>query len=135
MSLKLYNPFYSVRHVDNTLYSKYGFYKPATDLYESDDEFTIEMNLPGFNRDQISIDATFDTLEVKTQLKESDETVEQETIWTAKHLERVNRKYYRKIKFNKPLDINKATTSYVNGVLKITIPKAPEAKRISLTID
>ena len=59
----------------------------------------------------------------------------EEPKYTPRHIERVSQKYYRKIHFTAPVDPSKAKTTLKDGVLKINIPKRPEAKKISLRIE
>ena len=143
MSIKVYNPFQELRHLNHLNYTLDGFYKPTTDLFESKDEFIVKVNLPGFSKDQISIDATFDELEIKAiqkvtadeeQTEDNSTEVKNDETWTARHIERVTRNYRRKIKFNKPIDTQKSKVELENGVLTVILPISAEAKKVSLKI-
>ena len=150
MSLRIWNPFAELARLEKDIreafepFSSTGsesFFAPLTDVSESNDGFEIHMNIPGIKANDIQIDATADFLEIKAESQtetknedtenDSDNTEE----FTPRHIERVSRKYYRKIHFTAPVDASKAKTSLQDGVLKITIPKRPEAKKISLKIE
>ena len=139
MSLKLYNPIQELRRHNHTFD---GFYRPATDVYESkENEFIVKVNLPGFSKDEIQIDANFDELEItavlpKVESESTSETEEKaaENVWVARHVERISRNYKRKIKFHKPVDAQQAKVDFTNGVLTITLPIRAEAQKVALKI-
>lgn len=144
MSILLFNPLTDmIQTRDNFRYSNAYYYAPKTDVYESKNEIVIKMDLPGITRDQISIEASSAELEMKTEIKKVDNDVEkeqveekkEETIWTSRHIERANRNYLRKFKFNKPVDSTQAKVLLENGVLTITLPLRPEAQKVSLQIE
>ena len=143
MSILLYNPLTDmIQARDNFRFSN-TYYAPRTDVYESKNEIVIKMDLPGITRDQISIEASSSELEMKTETKKIITDSEKEQIaekkedneWTSRHIERVNRNYLRKFKFNKPVDSTKAKVLLENGVLTITLPLRPEAQKVTLSIE
>lgn len=143
MSILVYNPFRDAVYRRNNFRFTNDYFTPETDVYESKDEIVVKMNLPGVSKDQISIEANFNELEIKTETKNvntDDTTVEEEAKasepeFTAKHIERYNRNYFRKFKFNKPIDSQNAKVNLENGVLTVSLPIRPEAQKISLTIN
>lgn len=145
MSITVYNPFQELANLENTFKNssfRSGFYKPETDLYETADEFIVEINLPGVKREDISIDSTSDTLEIKVETvkeeKDSENTNELESDkdkWIVRHIERISRNYARKIQFNKSVNPKEAKITLENGVLRIILPISAEAKKISLEIE
>ena len=150
MSLRIWNPFQELAKLENEIKSAFdhsisktsGFFAPLTDLYENDEGFEIRMNVPGIKAEEFNIDATSDHIEIKAEsvqeTKEEEKTEKAETTekseFTPRHIERVSRKYYRKIHFSSPVDPNKANIKLQDGVLKISLPKKPEAKKVKLNI-
>lgn len=149
MSLRIWNPFAELARLEKDIreafepFSSTGsdsFFAPLTDVSESSDGFEIHMNIPGIKAQDIQIDATADFLEIKAETSSETKTEETETAenteeFTPRHIERVSKKYYRKIHFTAPVDASKAKTTLQDGVLKINIPKRPEAKKVSLKIE
>ena len=149
MSLRIWNPFAELARLEKDIreafepFSSTGsesFFAPLTDVSESNDGFEIHMNIPGIKAQDIHIDATADFLEIKAESQSETKSEDTENTnnteeFTPRHIERVSKKYYRKIHFTAPVDASKAKTSLKDGVLKINIPKRPEAKKVSLKIE
>ena len=145
MSILVYNPYTETVHRRNNFRFSNNYCTPETDIYESKNEIVVKMNLPGVLKDNISIEATFNELEIKTETSKQvteESSVEQETSeksddeskLTPRHIERYERNYYRKFKFNKPIDNQQAKVVLQDGVLTVTLPLRPEAQKINLQI-
>ncbi len=143
MSILLYNPLLDLIESRDNFKLSNCYYTPNTDVYESKNDIIIKMDVPGITRDNISIEASINELEIKTNLgklsneSSTDQKEEntQENIWVSRHIERAPRNYYRKFKFNKPVDSEKARVELKDGILTITLPIKPEAQKISLKIN
>ena len=149
MSLRIWNPFAELDRLEKDIREAFepfsrtssdSFFSPLTDVSENNDGFEIDMNIPGIKASDLQIDATSDFIEIKaeskaTNISDNSEASNEEENYTPRHIERISQKYYRKIHFNVPVDPSKAKTSLKDGVLKITLPKRPEAKKISLKIE
>lgn len=147
MSLNIWNPFVELARLEKDIREAFepfsgtssGFFAPLTDISENNDGFEIHMNIPGIKSEELQIDATSDYLEIaaesKTETKSEESEESENSEYTPRHIERVSKKYYRKIHFSSPVDPSKAKTSLKDGVLQIDIPKRPEAKKISLKIE
>lgn len=93
------------------------------DIYEKDGDYHIEMDVPGFSKDEIKIEAKKDYLTIiaeKTSEKEDDD--EQKNYI---HRERSYGKYQRSFYLH-DLDSEKVDAEFNNGVLKIVVPKREE---------
>jgi HSP20 family protein len=148
MSLRIWNPFVELARLEKDIREAFepfsgtnsdSFFAPLTDISENNDGFEIHMNIPGIKPENLKIDATSDYLELtaesETETKLEDNESTEKSEYTPRHIERVSRKYYRKIHFTAPVDPSKAKTSLKDGVLLINIPKRPEAKKVSLRIE
>ena len=145
MSLRIWNPFVELARLEKDIreafepFSGTSVFAPLTDISENNDGFEIHMNIPGIKPTDLKIDATADFLEIsaetKTETKTEDKEDSEKSEYTPRHIERVSQKYYRKIHFTAPVDASKAKTTLKDGVLKINIPKRPEAKKISLRVE
>lgn len=90
------------------------------DIYEKNGDYHIEMDVPGYSKEEISIEADEDyltiTAEKKSELNESDEE---------KNYVRRERSYGKLVRsFHLgDLDQNNIEASFNDGVLSITVPK------------
>ncbi len=92
----------------------------SIDVFHSADAYTVEASLPGFTAEEIEVTVGDGTLQISatTSTEESQEE--------GKYLvrERAFGKFYRAIKLPKGIDVDGATSTYENGVLKIRLPKS-----------
>lgn len=93
------------------------------DIYEKDGNYHIEMDIPGFNKDEIRIEAKKDYLTVTAEKSSSinDEDEEKNYI----HRERTYGKYQRSFYLD-DLDSENVNAEFNNGILKIIVPKKDE---------
>jgi HSP20 family protein len=101
---------------------KKGFVPPVN-VSEKEDQFTVEMSIPGFKKEDVSVEVDKDLLTISSEVvAKNEETVEQ-----------FNRREFTKQSFkrsfNLPETVNqdKIDASYENGILTILLPKKDEA--------
>ena len=96
------------------------------DIYEKDNKYYIEMEVPGFKKEDIDISLKEGYLTVKAEKKMSNEEKDEDKKYLRKE-----RNYIRTERsFNLGnIDEENIDASFENGVLKIEIPKAEENKR------
>jgi HSP20 family protein len=83
------------------------------ELYEEDDEFVLTIELPGFDRDEMSL--AWDDGVLNVSAERVDESRGR------------RRTYHRRFRFPKGVDEDAIAASYRNGVLEVTLPLADEA--------
>ena len=94
----------------------------ATDIRESDKDFTIETELPGFDKSEIAVSMKEGVLTVKAEHQaKADETGDNGYI----RRERTNASVERSFEVS-GVDAGAITAQFVNGVLTLTLPKLPE---------
>ncbi len=94
---------------------------PISDLYETEKEVVAELDLPGVNKNDIQVNVTKDSIEIKAEKKNE---VKQENKKKGMfRLERSFAGFCRKFALPKNVDADKANAEYKDGVLKITVPK------------
>lgn len=98
-------------------------WSPALDLYESADHFVAVVELPGMRKDVIDISLHDGTLTISGERKRESTNGE-----TAQRTERYVGTFRRSITLPTRVDAAKASAIYENGILKVTLPKAEEAK-------
>lgn len=98
---------------------------PAVNVKESEKEYTLEMAVPGFTKEDFNIELDNDQLTVSTEQKSENETSEEN--YTRKEFS-----YYAfKRSFTLPkdmIDAEKVDAKYENGVLHVNIPKRSAAE-------
>jgi HSP20 family protein len=103
---------------------------PAMDVTETEEALTVTAELPGLRKEDVKI-----TMERGVLTLSGEKRVEKEEKQKDFHL--VERRYgafHRSVNLPSGVDPNRATASFENGVLKITVPKAESAKPRQLEI-
>ncbi|QDS91766.1 Spore protein SP21 [Roseimaritima multifibrata] len=97
---------------------------PAINVLEDDDNLYVEAEIPGMELDQFEL-----FVNAENQLTLQGERKQPNGGTTARHREeRVFGRFSRMIALPSLVDGDATTAEYVAGVLKITLPKKPEAK-------
>ena len=103
---------------------------PLTDIYKDDDDNqVIEMALAGFTRHDVTIECVANTITISCE--------KNETLGSARYERKIARRAFSKkfIDYDNHLDFSKTNASFVNGLLKITIPMVESAKPLSIKIN
>lgn len=94
------------------------------DIYEKGGDYHIEMDIPGFNKDEISVETKDGYLTITAE-KNNEVKEEQEKNYIRR--ERVYGKYERSFYLG-DLDEDKIDAKFDNGMLLITVPKKEEVE-------
>jgi HSP20 family protein len=98
-------------------------WSPAFDLYESGDHLVAVVELPGMRKEDIDISLHDGTLTISGERKRESTNGE-----AARRTERYVGTFRRSITLPTRVDAGKVSATYENGILKVTLPKAEEAK-------
>ena len=107
-------------------------WSPAMEVVEKENEYLLKAELPGMKKDDIDISVEEDTLIIKGERR-----AEEEKKGEGYHLcERCYGSFERSIALPKAIESEKVKACYENGLLELTIPKAPEAqpKKVEVSI-
>jgi HSP20 family protein len=96
----------------------------ALDMYQTDDATIIKSSVPGVKPEEIDISISGNTLTISGESKEEEEVKEENYI----RRERRYGSFSRSVVLPEGLESDKAEASFEDGVLTLTIPKAPETK-------
>lgn len=97
---------------------------PSADLIENDEAYVLEMELPGFSREDIELTVERNVLTVSGR-----RSVEEETEDVTFHLrERGTTRFSRSFALPRSMDGDGVEARFDNGVLTVTLPKAAEAR-------
>ena len=107
-----------------------GAWEPKIDLTETKDALTVKAELAGVDQKDISVSLQDGVLTIKG---EKDEEKEEKD----KQYHRVERSYgafARAIRLPAAVDAGGVTATFKDGVVTITLPKAPEAKGTTVPV-
>lgn len=104
---------------------------PATDVYETDDEYVVELEVPGFEQKQLGIEVTDHLLTVIGKREEEKETEEK----AFRVHERLEGRFERRFELPREADTEHVRATFDKGVLTVHAPKvAPlTAKQIEIS--
>lgn len=97
---------------------------PAIDMYEDDDNVIVETQLAGIDSDNVNISIENDILCLKGEGEKKTEVDDKN--YYRKEIRRGS--FFRSIQLPAHVEGEKASAIAEDGVLKISIPKAPETK-------
>jgi HSP20 family protein len=103
---------------------------PDFDLIETPESFIVKADVPGFTKDQISVDVEGSNLVIKGQKQEEKE--DKNHIYALR--ERSSMSFQRSIPMATAVDIEKVKANLNAGVLEVQVPKDAErqAKKIQI---
>jgi HSP20 family protein len=101
-----------------------GFdFTPAVDLEETKDAYIVRSDLPGLEKDKIDLTVKENVLTIEGAREITNETQNPQSGYYAQ--ERSYGSFARSLNLPGPVDESKIVAEYKNGVLTITLPKAP----------
>jgi HSP20 family protein len=103
-------------------HGSFGRWAPALDVYQDKDQFTVVAELPGLRKEDIEISLHNGVLTLSGERKQEKKNEE------GYRSERYFGRFQRSVTLPASVDGNKVKASYQDGVLKVVLPKAEEAK-------
>ena len=127
------NFFRGFGHPDRVLYGKNATHMMKTDVKETEAGYELDIDLPGFSKDEIKVDLQNGYLTISTQkaLEKKEENKEGKMLRQERYSGTMQRSFY----VGQCLTEEDIKARYENGVLHLTVPKkdapkAPEKKTI-----
>ena len=105
--------------------SDYLAKSPSVNIIETDNSYDLELSVPGFNKENISINVENDVLTIKGETK----TEKEENKKSYTRHEFSYSSFTRSFNLNDQVRGDKIGADYKDGILTITIPKKEEAKK------
>ena len=96
---------------------------PALDVYQDKDQFTVVAELPGFKKEDIDLSLHNGVLTISGERKLEEKKGEE-----GYRNERFFGRFQRSVTLPASVDGNDVKATYQDGVLKVVLPKAEEAK-------
>ena len=135
-----YNPFREMEDFEKAFFGDPfgGFFRNGdiaefkTDITDEGDHYTLEADLPGFDKKDISLDINGDTLTINAERRSEKKVKEKDKYIRS---ERSYGKYVREFDVSS-VDTEKIKAKYDNGVLTLKLPKKngslPEARHLEI---
>ncbi len=105
------------------------YYVPYTDIFENEDALVVVMEIPGVERDDLTVNVENSTLTIEGRVNFSkyDDLKPVYTEYNIGH-------YSRSFSVSNKIDRDGITAKVEDGVLTLTLPKAQEAKPRRITV-
>ena len=88
---------------------------PAADVSETEASFIVAIELPGIRRDDVDVAATHESLTIRGHRPDPG-------------CERGHGSFVRRFTFPSRLDVDAVQADFADGILTVTLPKAPESR-------
>jgi HSP20 family protein len=126
-----WSPFRELDWVDqgfHRMFDDFGFAPallPPADVYETTDEFVVELDVPGFEEKQLGIEVTDHILVVKGERIQAEE---EEKAKEFRLRERLEQAFERRFHLPVDADTQHVKAKFSEGVLEVHTPKLPISK-------
>lgn len=101
-----------------------GTWSPATDIVEHDDNFVVNVELPGMRKEDVKITMQDNTLMIRGEKKE-----ERESKGSSYHrVERSYGSFQRSFALPSTVKAESIEAAFKDGILTVSLPKSEEAK-------
>lgn len=105
---------------------------PAADIYETGEEWVAELEIPGYEQKELTLEVSDHSLTVKGMREQPAESKDK----SFRLHERLEREFERRFELPSIVETAKLTASFKQGVLELHAPKAEEVapKKIPIAI-
>jgi HSP20 family protein len=103
---------------------------PAADVYETENEFVVELELAGYSEKELALALTDHSLTVKGSREQTKDEKEK----TFRMHERLEREFVRTFALPPDVDTEHVTAKFEKGVLEIHAPKLVASRAREITI-
>ncbi len=120
---------------------------PAMDIEESDDRYSVNLELPGFDEKNIEVHVEGKAITVESKREESGDTTLESSAETktgenteekkARYILKERKQSYFKRTFSLPenADYESISAKFKNGILTLDVKKRPESKKRAIHIE
>jgi len=105
-------------------------WRPSVDVHENDEGYTVEVELPGVNREDVHITYQDGTLKIEGERRYQEESEDR----NVHRRERFFGRFTRSFSFPGTVDGEKISATQKDGVLTVSIPKAEQARARQIDI-
>jgi len=97
---------------------------PPANIYETNNSFELELNVPGRNKEDFKLNVEDGILKITYQKAEENKSQDSKAIRSEFNFTSFNRSF----NLDDKIDVNNIKAVYENGLLKLHLPKKQEAK-------
>lgn len=108
-----------------------GMWTPAVDIYEKTDSVVVKAELPGVEKDQISVEVKDGILTLRGERKFERDVKEE----SYHRIERAYGSFLRSFSLPVSVDQDKVSAKFKDGVLEVELPKKEKAKPKQIKVD
>ncbi len=126
-------------HMEEPYFKQLGYktasetevWRPQTEIWETDKNISVSLDLPGINAEDLDVQLEGDQLIVKGERRFSEENANYH------RKEKFYGRFYRAFEIPFQVDRDNISASYKSGVLKILIPKsdAVKTKQVKIAVE
>jgi HSP20 family protein len=99
-------------------------WSPSVDVAETQSEIVLRAELPGMKQEEIDIELTGDTLTIRGERKFENEERKENFV----RVERSYGRFQRSFTLGVPVQHDRVTATYRDGILEVHLPKSEETK-------
>jgi HSP20 family protein len=106
---------------------------PALDVYTEDDkQLVAEVQVPGFDKDNVEVNVHNGVLEIKGEKHEKDEDKKGKRNYMVRES---HASFYRRLALPEHADADNVEAHFDNGMLKVTVPfkELPKPKKVAIS--
>ncbi len=124
----LFDDFNDFNNVDHKLYGKHANKEMLTNVKEHEDHYDVEIDLPGFKKEEINIELNngYLTVSAAKGIEENNNNSHGKLIRQEKYYGSMSRSFY----IGENIEAKDISAKHENGVLIISVPKVDETKQI-----
>jgi HSP20 family protein len=106
---------------------------PSVDIFEDKNKVVVKAEIPGVDKEDLDVNVTEDAIVISGE-KKKEEKVEEKDYY---RYERSYGSFHRSLPLPAGVQSDKAKARFKDGVLEITVPKTPEAKKkeVKVTVE
>ena len=112
------------RFVNDLLHDVPPGFQPSLSIFEHEDRFVIECDLPGLTLDDISLEVDDGVLAISGE-RRVPELPEGSIV---RFNERTWKPFQRRVRLDKSVDVTAIEADYKDGILIVTAPRSPETR-------
>ena len=127
-----YDPFQMMRDMERQFFGEDSFGAFRTDIRDEGNAYTLEAELPGFDKEDIQLDLDNDTLTITAE--HSSDKKEEDKKRNFVKRERYFGSFTRSFDVT-GIDVDRIEAEYNNGVLTLTLPKKQENIPVSRRLE
>lgn len=117
------------------LHDGYCSYSAATNISETENDFRVELSLPGFKKEEVSLKFDKGLLTVKAEKENKAETQSNESNYLRREFRARN--FQKQFRVPEDVDVEKISAKFENGILEVLLPKKevePEKAPLAINI-